>query len=374
MYREAKRQNIILKTELETKTEQWREWHEWWEIQKQTFIVKSASPAKQSNHPPQESEPEIEPQDNKADKDIADQQDVMLGKDNAEAMIEDEYFRTTFSPDAVAARRDTQSIVSPEIPSIKSRTSIKRTTSSEQVPTSESNVVNNNMEEIREIYDILQSAELEDVLKTSKPSEAIEILEVPESPISNPRSTSLSNETRAIIVEPLSRPKPSPTRPRALNSSTPLSTRTSGKKSKKRGYPNMIIFTEDGTDGINPHPPSPVEPDDGGLLTAMLEGPPPEAIPISLPPRKSSPTTTPPMKTEPTVKSGQVRQVIEIESDSESGEISTPIERAQKRQKVESEPRLRRRFLSPDLALRNKGRGRYSTSCVQRCYSLLFCI
>ena len=101
----------------------------------------------------------------------------------------------------------------------------------------------------------------------------------------------------------------------------------------------------------------------------MLEGPPPEvpgiAAPISLANRKQSPTTVAAtVLTKSPATAGRVRELIEIESDSGNEEISTPIERAQKRQKVESEPR--RQILSPDLASKNKGRGRYSTSFLKR--------
>ena len=385
LYREAKGQNIILKTELERKTEHWREWHEWWNILRQTFKVKSPSPSKQPNHPPRTLEAVKEPQDGKAHKDTMDQGDVMLGRDDDEVMIEGDNIRTTFSPDVVATRRETQSIVSPVIPSIKPMTSIEQTKSSEQLPSSKpkgsksnESVGNNNMEAICEILDIPQSTEVEHVQTTSKPSKVIENLDIPESPISNPCRTSLSKETPAISLEVSPRRKSAPTqRSRTSNSSTPLSTRTSGKKSKKRDYPSMKFYTEDGTDRINPRTPSPVEPDDGGQLMAILEGPPPEApgiaMPISRPNRKPSPpTTTPDLKTNPTIKSGQVREVIEIESDSGSGEISTPIERTPKRQKVQSEARLPRQLLSPDLALKNKGRGRYSSSILQRYFLSYF--
>ena len=139
----------------------------------------------------------------------------------------------------------------------------------------------------------------------------------------------------------------------------------------------MKFYTEDGTDGINPRAPSPLELDDGGLLMPMLEGPPPEAPgiagPISFSTRKQSPSTaTIPDLRKSTAKAGRVRELVEIESDSESGEMSTPPGPIPKRQKVQSEPRLPRQLLSPDLALRNKGRGRYSSSFLIRCFLCYF--
>jgi len=315
-------------------------------------------------------------QDRKADSNFMNRRDVTMQR-NDEVMIPEDCFRTSFSPEAVSARRDSQSIVSPVTSSVKLGTSVKRRKGSEQLSASELNrsrsikpTDHDNMEEIRQIQDILQSAEPKDVQITSKQSEVIEILDIPESSVANPHKISLSKETRAISIDPSPRPKSAPTqRSRASYSSTPLSTRTSGKKSKKRDYPSMKLFTEDGTDGINPRTPSPVEPDDGGCLVAMLEGPPPEApgiaAPICLPDRKQSPTTlTAPVLTKSTSTAGRVREFVEIKSDSGNGEIPTPIERTQKRQKVESEPR--RQLLSPDLALKNKGRGRYSTSFLKR--------
>ena len=384
MYREAKRQNIILKTEFEQKTEKWRGWHEWWNIQIERFRVKSTSPAKQPNHPPQTLEAEKQLHNGEVDKNITDRQDVTLERGDAEVKTEEEYFRTTFPQDVVPARQDTHSIASPETPEIKPSTSIKRTESSKQHPTSKPNgsksnilVANNSMEEVQQIQDILQTTELQYLQTTSKP-EIIEILEIPESPLSNSHRTSLSNETRAISIELSPRPKSAPVqRSRASDSSTPLSTRTSVKKSKKRDYPNMKFFTEDGTDGINPRAPSPVESDNGGLLMAMLESPPPEApgiaIPISRATRKQSLTTaTIPNLKESVAKAGRVRRVIELGSDNEGGEISTPPNCAKKRQKVESEPRLRRQLLSPDLASKNKGRGRYSTSFIVQFFLCYF--
>ena len=96
-------------------------------------------------------------------------------------MSKEEYFRTTRRQDTVAVRRDAQSIVSPETPSIKPRTSIKRTKNSEQLPTSKPNrskpkkaAANNSMEEIRQIHDTLEAPELQGLQTTSKP-EIIEI-------------------------------------------------------------------------------------------------------------------------------------------------------------------------------------------------------
>ena len=190
MFREAKRQNVILKTELERKTELWREWNEWWNTQRQIFRVKSTSPAKQPNRPPQSVEPENDRQNGKVDSNIMNRRDVTLEKNN-EVMTLEENFRT-FSPDSCAARRDIQSIASPVASSIKPEPSVKRTKSSEQLSASQLNrsrsmksTDHDNMEEIRQIQDILYSADLQDVQIASMQSGAIEILDIQESSVTN---------------------------------------------------------------------------------------------------------------------------------------------------------------------------------------------
>lgn len=136
-------------------------------------------------------------------------------------------------------------------------------------------------------------------------------------------------------------------------------------KKMKRDYPDMGLFTEDGTDGLNSKPHSPVECDDGGgILTALLERPPPEPLSPATPlptPKRGLASSKAASRTSTPAKTGPVREIIDIDSDN-SGEVLTLIERDPKRQKVQSGPRVRREIVSPDLAAKNKGRGRYASS------------
>jgi hypothetical protein len=135
----------------------------------------------------------------------------------------------------------------------------------------------------------------------------------------------------------------------------------------------MKYWTEDGTDGINKLPSSPTDDDKGepGILESLLEGnspPPAKMTPIShaqpstskLPDTKSGERTT--------STKGRVRDLIELESDSgrESTDSSTGEKDLKRQRRNQSEPRPRRLLLSPDLASKNKGRGRYATSIQQQ--------
>jgi hypothetical protein len=155
---------------------------------------------------------------------------------------------------------------------------------------------------------------------------------------------------------------------------TPLSARVSLKKKNKKEYPSMKHWTEDGTDGMKPSTPSPDDNNNTGILAAMLEGPPPGppgiATPLPIPQRKVIPSTPEKKSTQSVneVKTGRVRDLLESESDGGAGYVSSE-GREVKRQKgnnAMSEPRLRRQILSPDLASKNKGRGRYAASVVKR--------
>lgn len=372
LYREAKRQNQVLKNEFERKAEQWGKWYEWSKVQTETLRVKSTSPVENQSDQKNEG------------RDMQDRMDVRVRDSDEAGMEEDDegnFFRRTFSPDGIAARRDIQPTVSPEATTVKPRASHERIISPYQKveltsldkSTSEKPKFDSIVEGIEESIhnNFGDSKEQRDVERTSKSSDIIEILDVPESPIANLGSISVPKSILPKFpFESSPRPKSAPIqRSRALNSSTPLSTRSSGQKKKKRDYPNMKVFTEDGTDGINPKTPSPVEDDDddGGLLSSMLEGPPPGppgiSSPLPLVKRKPSPSKsdTSVLKSKSTTKGGQVRESIDIDSDSGSGEVSTPDVKRQK-----AGPRLRREILSPDLAVKNKGRGRYSTSVLKR--------
>jgi len=48
LFKEAKRQNVSLRQELDRKTELWKQWYEWWTLQKQSLRLKSTSPIKSS--------------------------------------------------------------------------------------------------------------------------------------------------------------------------------------------------------------------------------------------------------------------------------------------------------------------------------------
>ena len=150
------------------------------------------------------------------------------------------------------------------------------------------------------------------------------------------------------------------------------STRTSEPKKKKRGYPNMKYFTEDGTDGINPQPDSQIDEDDGVIAT-LLAGPPPQPlgkatpVPKMLPPAPSTPVS----KIEPNSK-GRAREIIELDSDSVSSSSGNDVKR-QKMEQARSEPRARRPIFSPGHAEKKKGKGRYSESFSLR-YNLFFSV
>jgi hypothetical protein len=381
LYKEARQQNQFLKDQLEKKTEQWREWYDWWNVQRQSLRVKSTSPAKNQR---ERNDEMIAMKDREAQDEAVGRTDVRM-KDPEEDDNEEAFFRTTFSPDAVATRRDTQSMVSPQIVTVKPGASNEHIISPQQkvnLPidnaTSEKRKSKSAVKDDKEPHllpDIKEFDDMQDVQATSKPSEKTEILVIPESPVTYQGRISVPQKARPIPFEPSPRPKSAPIQhSRALNSSTPLPTRSSGQKKKKeREYPSMKHWTEDGTDGINPVHSLVDDDDDGGLLMAMLEGPPPGppgiASPLPLVNKKPSPSKSEPpvIKNETIAKGGRVRDFIEIESDSESEGVSTPEMKRQKVTKAQSEPRrFCREILSPDLASKNKGRGRYSTSLPKR--------
>lgn len=312
LYNEAKRQNKILKELLDQKYEKWREWREWWNTQKQNLRTKSISLVENANG--QDIQRDVQSQVRPSTSGALDiSESVSAGSDD-EAM--DELFKTTFSPDAVAARRDTQSLMSPKV---------------------------------------THAACPVDTLNVQKTIEISEITEVPESPLV---SLSKGNPIVSPKAQLSPRPKSAPVR-RIHRSPSPLSTRSSGRL-RKREYPNLKYWTEDGTDGINPLSPSPPEPSDGGLLSSLLAGPPdipspkPSVSPLAL---EAS------MQDKSVVKKGRLRENADIYSD------KTQAERDPKRQRVHqesSESRPHRPMLSPDLASKNKGRGRYAESVITR--------
>jgi hypothetical protein len=374
LYREARRQNKYLKSELEKKSEQWREWHDWWTRQKQGLKSKaSVSPTRAS----------VVPRLSALDQDMptvtsdGNQAIHHLKADN-ESMTEDEMdetelFRTTFSPDAVALRRDTQ-ITPPKshrrrshpggmINSIAQRPQVKL-----EIPTPSTD---KSIKLESRLSDFPRPSS--DSAKTKSSSNIREIIEIPESPeVTVSRVGRIPDITRPITplnLPPAVRPRSAPVQnTRKSKSTTPLSTRTSlaGKK-KEKEYPNMKYWTEDGTDGFNPLPPSPVDDDDGGLLMSLLQGPPPQQIGtanlLAVTDRRPISSTL-----ETKSKTARVRELSEVDSDSGNSRDSGDTERTPKRQKgnqTPSESKLRRQILSPDLASKNKGRGRYSASVLK---------
>ena len=123
--------------------------------------------------------------------------------------------------------------------------------------------------------------------------------------------------------------------------STTVQVPVHSQKKKKSHYPNLRYWAEDGTDGFNRLPSNPPS-DDDGIISAMLED--------RLPPPPS-----PTRKTQTPETTNRVRELID---ESEVQEIESP----RKRSKISSEGNLRRQILSPDLATKNKGKGRYASS------------
>lgn len=191
-------------------------------------------------------------------------------------------------------------------------------------------------------------------LKSSYGTRAV--IEIPESPVINRnKSISTLEPVTPLNLVPSPRPKSAPAQTvRPSKSVTPISTSSTGykKKRKKNEHPNIKYWAEDGTDGMNPLPPSPSGEDDG-IISAMLEGR------LPSPPRFTTPSTP---NNKAGTKVGRVRELVQVESDSGSGNDTSDHGRDTKRLRVSSEPRARRQLLSPDLAARNKGKGRYATS------------
>jgi hypothetical protein len=380
-YKEAKRQVQFLKDAIEQKTEKWREWHEWWFNQKQQLRVKesSTSPAKLEGTMKKLEGGITENRSGKGREGLGDanEDDGMVTSEDDEI---ERAVRTTDDPDEVMMRQVTEAgripkastIMDPAVPTHINRVKVEETAQSERFNVSK--VTHEIRVDTSEERQISQSMEMLDIQTTSPPRV---IIEIPESPEVTPQDVFIK-----AIAQPLTpldlgapiRPKSAPTlhtpnKPSAPTSSAPKSAKSSGKKKNGRDYPNMKYWTEDGTDGINKLPPSPTEDDEDGpsILSALLEGssPPPiaKATPLPRPRAKTSSSTSKlPDKLPAGIKAsrGRVRDLIEFESDSGSNDSS---EEKVKRQRVSmSEPRRQRQIVSPGLADKNKGRGRYNTS------------
>ena len=314
---------------LDRKTEQWKEWHEWWTNQKQRLRSKSTSPPKNPDSP--EPAGDLPSPVHPSTLGVANVGGSTRELATDEEAVEENY-KTTFSPDAVATRRDTEPHVSPKMVVVPNR-------DASQDPD-----------------------DLEAQSRHGKP----EIAEAQESPLAKLHNDRRSSSPLSIDLFP--RPKSAPIQ-RAQKASSPISTRSSGRVKQPREHPSMKYWTEDGTDGVNPLPLSPIEPSDGGLLSSLLAGP-PETTTSALKANVSTTTLEMPMllPTSP-LKTSRVRELVEIDSDGGGGLDGKPDDRDCKRQKIgrsSSEARVRRQILSPDLAIKNKGRGRYAESVINR--------
>jgi hypothetical protein len=390
-YKEAKRQNQALKNDMRKKSDRWREWYQWWSSQKQKNKSKgSVSPPKpQMANPESQAEPSRPGIPEK--RDIGRYPEFEYLNEDEDEIDETEFIHTTFDPDAVASRRETQPASQLEE---KDRYSLASLRGLDIPPKKGSDIFEKRLQpkKIEEpntplapkygidednkkaIRDANLSARKTVPPSASKTREIIELLDSPEKAVSKLGTIPAgSTPTSSLNLSPTPRPRSAPAQTRTSKVSTPISARPAQRKKKVKGYPSMSHWTEDGTDGTKPLPPSPTE-DDTGLLTAMLEGPPPGppgiASPLPLPQRKEIPATPEHTTSEnvPVGKTGRVRELLENESDNGAGYVSSDGRevKRQKGNKTMSEPRLRRQILSPDLASKNKGRGRYAASVVKR--------
>jgi hypothetical protein len=374
-YKEAKRQVKLLKDAIEQKTEKWRQWHEWWFSQKQLLRVKesSTSPAKLEGTMLKNLDSGIE--ENRSGKGRESVRDAT--EDNAVVTGENDELeravRSTDDPNEVMMIQVTEfdqlpaasTIMDLAVPTHSNRVKVEDTAQFKGV---------NVPKVTRKIH-----------VKTSEPgqlSHSMEMLDIQTTPLPRivteiPESPEVRHQDVSIIAAPI-RPQSAPALHNRKNHSTPKSSvpksaKSSGKKKGGREYPSMKYWTEDGTDGINKLPPSPTEDDEDGpsILSALLEGssPPPiaKATPLPRPRAKTSaPTSKLPDKLSAGIKvsRGRVRDLTELESDSGSNDSAE--ERVKRQRGNMSEPRMHRQIVSPDLADKNKGRGRYNTSLQTR--------
>jgi len=327
LYKEARRQNAFLSEELRKKSERWRQWYEWYQRCKDTAspVRTKKEPQLLANITPSRAGTGNEPHN-------ADQ-----AHSGAEDLRMDISFRTSNMGD------DRPSKHQPETQKSTRKIARKRNT--------------DKADEINELdLPSIVSTKTDLSPKTSD-MKSSEVIEIPESPVVINRNKSIPT------VEPVTplnlgappRPKSAPAQTvRPSKSVTPISTSSTGykKKRKKNEHPNIKYWTEDGTDGMNPLPGSPSGEDDG-VISAMLEGrlPSPPGFTTSSTPNNKVGT-----------KVGRVRELVQVESDIGSDNDPSDHGRDSKRLRVSSEPRSRRQLLSPDLAARNKGKGRYATS------------
>jgi hypothetical protein len=132
----------------------------------------------------------------------------------------------------------------------------------------------------------------------------------------------------------------------------------------------LEFWTEDGTDGFKPLPTPSRKNKGTGVILEMLEGRvtgPLEALSSSARLKSPGGPNLSAMDSKGTAKAGRMRQLIDAEGDVGTG-LDSPSNPAPKRQKVTPG---RRELLSPDLAAKNKGRGRYAESVLKRCVSTL---
>ena len=330
---------------------QWRQWYEWYESAKE-----KASPARLAN------KPQTPGHDMTASPSVSPTRNIALQRE--QGISDDEIL------DDVRSRRSETSkdaVLQPPKQQINKQ-------ASNRVPLKETTTT---MDQSKEIIDLgllaLPSSRTSELAVTptktkqelSTPVKMVvetrEITEVPESPVVITKSIS-KKATEQITPLPFplptsSRPKSAPVEqpPRTSKVTTPISTNPGAykKRKKAREHPNMGIWTEDGTDGINPLPPSPPTGEDDGMITALLEGRLPPPPPLHFTPRNKT--------------LGRVTELVQSENEGASSNDDSSTYRPVKRSKTTSERRPpRRELLSPSLAAKNKGRGRYATSIDKR--------
>jgi hypothetical protein len=305
LFKEAKRQNALLKQELDGNKESWRRWYGWWTLQKQNLRVKSTSPMKSSGV-------------------VSGQRAPSPTKDNEMQDVESGLHVPISSAFHVLSR-----------PPEHEPRSVELERSMSEPPQTQSQESPNKTRHVR----------LADSVTPSKKA-VTQILEVPESPAMVIR-VARPQTIRQNIDNLQSAPRPK---------SAPISsdsTAVTSKGKKKREYPSMKFFTEDGTDGMQPCPASPTK-EDTGIIAAMLGGSPETPMPAV---SRQTPVNA-------GLPKGRLQELMAIDSDSSVDTDNQ--ERPSKRLRRRSEPQVQRELLSPDLAQQNRGRGRYKTSVIER--------
>ena len=332
-YQEAKVQNELLRKELAQKREQWKKWIGWWMQQRPTLAHQTASKVRTIDVPRMDIREAVEGNQSVVEADqIVDE----------EEMSEPPFHRTV---------RHDEIALSGHSPSISPRHK------SEDIGSLMWGKRDRKADELEEI-----STELPSLKRPSVTPNDVEIIDVPKSPAVNKREISLPKETTArSTTEQSPHPKSAPAKLSRPAKTTDSHMRAGVRKRKKKEYPSMKYFTEDGTDGINRLPDSPEPPEqDTGILKRLLGSlspSPPRSVPIS---NQAGAALTPLAPRDNEIPAKQ--EVIGTLSEPEGEEIRE----SKKAKTCSSRSERRRPLLSPDLAVKNKGRGRYSTSVLVR--------